>query len=111
MVVSASSELAFRAQLVVPEQQQLYDYWLNRAEGRGMPSRGDISPVDFPDLLPLISLIDVDPDGLERTIEKFNGFAETGSLERRKVSDPVFGVADGEVAGGRKAVSHVPHLQ
>lgn len=60
MVVSASSELAFRAQLVVPEQQQIYDYWLGRAMGRAMPSRGDISPIDFPHLLPLISLIDVD---------------------------------------------------
>lgn len=49
--------------MVVPEQQQLYDYWLNRAAGRDMPSRGDISPVDFPDLLPLISLIDVDHEG------------------------------------------------
>ena len=59
-MVAASSELAFRAQLVVPEQQHLYDYWVGRTQGRMMPSRADISPADFPQLLPLISLIDVE---------------------------------------------------
>ena len=62
MAVAASSELAFRAQLVVPEQKQLYDYWIGRANGRSMPARCDISPTDFPQLLPLISLIDVEPN-------------------------------------------------
>lgn len=55
-----SSELAFRAQLVVPEQRQLYDYWVSRAHGRCMPSREDIRPADFSRLLPNVSLIDVD---------------------------------------------------
>ena len=59
-MVAASSEFAFRAQLVVPEQRQLYDYWVGRTEGRSMPARADISPADFPSLLPLISLIDVE---------------------------------------------------
>lgn len=62
MAAAASSELAFRAQLVVPEQRQLYDYWISRAQGRAMPARGDIGPADFPQLLPLISLIDVEPE-------------------------------------------------
>ncbi len=62
MTISASSELVFRAQLVVPEQQQLYDYWTARAAGRSMPARSDIGPADFPQLLPLISLIDVEPE-------------------------------------------------
>jgi hypothetical protein len=56
----ASSELAFRAQLVVPEQRQLYDYWLGCAAGKEMPARKDINPVEFPRLLPFISLIDVE---------------------------------------------------
>lgn len=55
-----SSELAFRAQLVVPEQRQLYDYWVSRTGERPMPSRQDISPADFGRLLPNVSLIDVD---------------------------------------------------
>jgi hypothetical protein len=49
-----------RAQLVVPEQRQLFDYWLEKAAGREMPDRQDISPAHFPRLLPYISLIDVE---------------------------------------------------
>ncbi|MHA1523559.1 MAG: PAS domain-containing protein [Alphaproteobacteria bacterium] len=56
------SELAFRAQLVIPEQRQLYDYWCDRAGARKMPSRTEIKPGDIPDLLPLLSLIDVERD-------------------------------------------------
>lgn len=55
-----SSELAFRAQLVVPEQRELYDYWISKCEGEGLPTRGDIKPSDFPRLLPSISLLDVE---------------------------------------------------
>ncbi len=54
-----SVNIAFRAQLVVPEQRQLYDYWLSRGEGGDMPTRADINPADIPRLLPFISLIDV----------------------------------------------------
>lgn len=54
--------IAFRAQLVVPEQRQLYDYWLERAAGREMPARLDINPAHIPRLLPFISLIDVAQD-------------------------------------------------
>lgn len=49
----------FRAQLVIAEQRELYDYWLNRSGDRAMPARSDISPADFPRLLPGISLIEV----------------------------------------------------
>ncbi|MCA3561518.1 MAG: PAS domain-containing protein [Aestuariivirga sp.] len=56
-----SVNIAFRAQLVVSEQRQLYDYWLSRA-GRGtLPTRADINPADIPRLLPYISLIDIGP--------------------------------------------------
>ncbi len=50
---------AFRAQLVVPEQRQLYDYWLDRSAGRKMPTRADIQPTKIPRILPAISLIDI----------------------------------------------------
>lgn len=59
---SPPSQEAFRAQLVIPEQRQLYDYWLERAGDRSMPARKDISPVDFPRLLPGVSLVDVAPE-------------------------------------------------
>jgi hypothetical protein len=59
-VGNEASNMAFRAQLAIPEQRQLYDYWLKRAAGRAMPTRADLSPADFPTLLPSISLMDVE---------------------------------------------------
>jgi hypothetical protein len=50
---------AFRAQLIVPEQRQLYDYWVKAAAGRNMPARADINPCAIPRILPGLSLIDV----------------------------------------------------
>lgn len=49
---------AFRAQLVVPEQRQLYDYWLAKAGAETMPRRTDIRPTDIPRLLPGLSLVE-----------------------------------------------------
>ena len=60
--MTASPDLAFRTQLVVPEQRQLYDYWRACCAQRVMPSRADISPMDFPKLLPFVSLVDVETD-------------------------------------------------
>jgi PAS domain len=51
--------VSVRAQLVLPEQRQLFDYWLERSGARHMPDRSDIRPSDFPRLLPHVSLIDV----------------------------------------------------
>jgi hypothetical protein len=53
---------AFRAQLVVPEHRQLFDYWLECCAGRAMPSRSDIQPSAMVKLLPGLCLIDVDDD-------------------------------------------------
>jgi hypothetical protein len=50
---------AFRAQLIVPEQRQLYDYWLEKSAECNMPRRSDINPAHFPRLLPGLSLVDV----------------------------------------------------
>lgn len=57
-----SVNIAFRAQLVVPEQRQLYDYWVECCGARPMPQRSDIAPSAIPRLLPYVSLIDVDAD-------------------------------------------------
>jgi hypothetical protein len=54
------ADIAFRAQLVIPEQRQLYDYWVSRARGSQLPDRRAIHPKDFPRLLPYVSLIDVE---------------------------------------------------
>jgi hypothetical protein len=50
---------AFRAQLIVPEQRQLYDYWLEIARGGRVPKRADVNPSRIARLLPGISLVDV----------------------------------------------------
>ncbi len=52
------SELAFRAQLVIREQRELFDYWRACAKGTSMPSRTHISPASIPALLPGISILD-----------------------------------------------------
>ncbi len=53
------AERAFRAQLFLPEQRQLFDYWLTRRGSGVMPSRDDISPADFPSLLPYVSILEL----------------------------------------------------
>jgi len=53
------SELAFRAQLVISEQREIYDYWRRAANGRPMPARADLDPVAIRHLLPGISILDV----------------------------------------------------
>jgi hypothetical protein len=50
---------AFRAQLVVPEQRQLCDYWQEIAGSAALPARADINPARIARLLPGVSLIDV----------------------------------------------------
>jgi len=62
VVITGSENVSFRAQLVVPELRQLYDYWFEKARGRQMPDRSDIHPAHIPKLLPHISLVDVDAD-------------------------------------------------
>jgi hypothetical protein len=56
--VAGPTPKAFKAQLVIPEQRQLYDYWLSKKRQDCLPHRADISPSDFPRLLPFVSLID-----------------------------------------------------
>jgi hypothetical protein len=64
-VERGSGAQAFRAQLVVPEQRQLYDYWQDVAGDNAFPARADINPVKLPRLLPGISLIEVHADILK----------------------------------------------
>ena len=69
----------------MPEQRQLYDYWIGKAEGRAMPDRGDIHPGHIPRLLPNISLIDVEP--------------ETGGCRVRLAGTRLRDVYDREITG------------
>ncbi len=38
---------------------QLYQYWLEKKQNKIAPARSDIDPIDFPNLLPYIFLVDV----------------------------------------------------
>lgn len=59
-MTAGTSDTAFRAQLVLPEQQQLYDYWCSKRQSSLLPDRQQISPAEMSRLLPNISLIDVE---------------------------------------------------
>ncbi len=52
------SELAFRAQLVIREQRELFDYWRACARDNQLPSRASINPAAIPSLLPGVSILD-----------------------------------------------------
>jgi hypothetical protein len=64
--MAGSTHAAFKAQLVIPEQRQLYDYWIEKAAGRRMPDRRDINPLHFPRLLPFVSLVEIGASGRYR---------------------------------------------
>lgn len=43
---------------------QMYDYWLSKCDGRPMPGRGDIDPMEFTWILGLVCILDVERDPL-----------------------------------------------
>ena len=61
-MVAGAPDTAFRAQLVLSEQQQLYDYWCNKHNQQRLPTRQQINPSEISKLLPNLSLIDIEPD-------------------------------------------------
>ena len=42
-----------------PRLKRFHDYWQSRRRGDLLPGRKDIDPLDIPDLLPRVSLLDV----------------------------------------------------
>jgi hypothetical protein len=50
---------AIRAQLIVPEQKELFDYWRSKAGGGRYPTRADIQPAELKRLLPSLSILEV----------------------------------------------------
>ena len=47
---------ALRHQIILPQQQAVYDYWRAKCRENILPSRADILPEDLPEQLPMISL-------------------------------------------------------
>jgi hypothetical protein len=60
---------AIRAQLIIPEQRELFDYWRAKCTDTRFPVRADIQPSELKALLPSLSLLDVlGPDPLQLRI-------------------------------------------
>lgn len=55
------SDDPFRAQLTLPEQHQLYDYWNGLADAGGKVMRERFRPSAIPLLLPNVSLVQIEP--------------------------------------------------
>ena len=60
------ADQAIRAQLIVPEQRELFDYWRSKAAENGYPTRADIQPAELRRILPSLSLIDVTDEEFPR---------------------------------------------
>ena len=50
---------ALRHQMILPEQQYLYDYWRSKCRNGRLPCREDIDPSDIQSHLPMVSLVEV----------------------------------------------------
>lgn len=57
--VLTPQDQAIRAQLIIPEQRELFDYWRAKCTDQRFPVRADIQPAELKSLLPSISLLDV----------------------------------------------------
>lgn len=59
------STFGFRAaDIASPALRALYSYWDEKWQGRRMPTRADIEPLEIPTLLPIVYLVDVERDPL-----------------------------------------------
>jgi hypothetical protein len=88
---------AFRAQLVMSGQRELFDYWLRSAGARSMPARSDLDPLKVPRLLPSIGLIDI-RDGLDSAC-----FRLAGTRLHDIYGQEITGKRAGEVFSGERA--------
>ena len=91
------------AQLPDLKLRHLYDYWRSRCRGGAIPSRRDIDPLDIPDLLPNLFLLDVIGDA-----EDFV-FRLAGSLVEDAFSMPLRGQSIAEIQ--RAAGTPIPVAQ
>jgi hypothetical protein len=89
------SELAFRAQLVIREQRELFDYWRGCARGDGLPSRAHINPAAISSLLPGVSLIEAGRTP-EQCIYRVAGTRLREILGREVTGKPVFDLNFGD---------------
>jgi len=91
--LSALDPLSLRADRL----RVAYGYWLSKREGRLMPSRSDIDPVEIPALLPYVMLIDVVPEPLDFRYRLIGTAAR--NIMRRDYTGLLFSELAGKGAG------------
>lgn len=100
------SDCAFRAQLALPGQRLLFDYWQEIAGERAVPARADFDPLRIPHLLPHLGLIDL-RDGFDR-----GHFRLAGTRLREIYGRDITGLRMSEVFCGPSASPwHSIHLR
>ena len=80
---------------------RVHRYWADKADGRAMPSRADIDPVEIPRLLPHLFLVDVGGDPLRGRFRLVGGeFAALadGNLTGRTFAEVLSGCSLSAVA-------------
>lgn len=81
-----------------PRAHALLAYWRRMAAGRAMPCRSDIDPLDIPDLLPHLTLVDV-REAEPRFVYRLVGTAAVALMKQDLTGRPVgTGVKPSELA-------------
>ncbi len=86
---------SLHAQLMLPEQRELFDYWLSLKRERELPRRSDVSPVSMRRLLPHVSLMELKEE-ISASRFRLAGSALRDifgvELTNRTLADPCWGV-------------------
>ncbi len=78
---------ALRHQMILPEQQAIFDYWRSKCRGGRIPSRSDIDPTEIASYLPTVSLLDIE------------GSAEARAFRFRLAGTGLYDVFSREITG------------
>ncbi len=78
---------ALRHQMILPEQQAIFDYWRSKCRGGRIPSRSDIDPTEIALYLPTVSLLDIE------------GSAEARAFRFRLAGTGLYDVFSREITG------------
>jgi hypothetical protein len=103
--------------LTDPRLKRFYDYWLSKSRGSKLPGRQDIDPLEIPDLLPHVSMLDVVRTGDDiRFRFRLVGTANVHIAKREHTGafvEEVFAPADAEQTNAKYlsiVETHEPHF-
>lgn len=60
---------ALRHQMILPDQQAIFDYWRSKCRAGSLPARSDIDPSEIAPYLPTMSMLDVDTSAEKTTFQ------------------------------------------